>query len=105
MRSYGPAKVFFLSQRVPISAMIDFSSDYIIILDRDLKTIQVNDNFLKLVNLEREAMLGQRLVDLSLPVFKTPEMASNLTTALNGKTIKQEMKYSISEQNTILTSR
>ena len=40
MKSYGPAKVFFSSQRVPMSALIDFSSDYMIILDRDLKIIR-----------------------------------------------------------------
>ncbi len=95
MRSYGPAKVFFLSQRVPMSALIDFSSDYIIILDRDLKAIQVNDNFLKLTNIERSAILGQRIEDISLPAFNTPAMVSNLKAALNGKKITQEIECSI----------
>ena len=27
MRSYGTAKIYFLSQRVPLSAMLSFSSD------------------------------------------------------------------------------
>lgn len=97
MRSYGPAKVFFLSQRVPMSALIDFSSDYIIILDRDLKTIQVNDNFLKLVNIERETMLGQKLEDFAPNAFNTPEMTANLKATLNGKKITQEMECSIGE--------
>lgn len=97
MRSYGPAKVFFLSQRVPMSAMIDFSSDHIIILDRDLKTIQVNDNFLKLVNIERETMLGQKLEDFAPNAFNTPEMTANLKATLNGKKIMQEMECSIGE--------
>lgn len=97
MRSYGPAKVFFLSQRVPMSAMLDFSSDYILILDRDLKAIQINDNFLKLVGIEREAILGQRIDDVSLPVFNTPEMVTNLKAALNGKQITQEMECSVGE--------
>ncbi len=97
MRSYGPAKVFFRSQRVPISAMLDFSSDYILILDRDLKAIQINDNFLKLVGIEREAILGQRIEEVSLPVFNTPEMMTNLKAALNGKQITQEMECSVGE--------
>ena len=97
MRSYGPAKVFFLSQRVPISAMLDFSSDYILILDRDLKIIQINDNFLKLVDIERETMLGQRIDDVSIPVFNTTEITSNLKAALNGKEITQEIECSVGE--------
>jgi len=97
MRSYGPAKVFFLSQRVPISAMLDFSSDYMLILDRDFKIIQINDNFLKLVDIEREAILGQRIEDVSIPVFDTTEITSNLKTALNGKEITQEIECSVGE--------
>lgn len=95
MKTYGPAKVFFLSQRVPLSAMIDFSSDYIIILDRDLKAINVNDNFLRLTNLERDDIVGQKLEDVELPAFSTPEMKSSLKAALNGKRIKKEMECSI----------
>jgi PAS domain S-box-containing protein len=94
MRSYGPAKVFFLSQRVPISAMLDFSSDYLLILDRDLRIIQANDNFLKLVNIEREKLIGQKIEYAPISVFSTPEMTSNLKAALNGKQLTQELDYS-----------
>jgi PAS domain S-box-containing protein len=97
MRSYGPAKVFFLSQRVPISAMLDFSSDYMLILDRDFRIIKVNDNFLKLVCMEREDLLGQRMEDVSLPVFDTAEIMSNLESALKGEQIKREMECSVGE--------
>jgi PAS domain S-box-containing protein len=92
MRTYGPAKVFFLSQRVPMSALIDFSSDYILILDRDLKIIKANDNFLKLVNIELEASLGQKLKDVSLPELNTPEMKTELKDALNGKRVTAELE-------------
>jgi PAS domain S-box-containing protein len=86
MRAYGPAKVFFLSQRVPMSALIDFSSDYILILDRDLKVVKANDNFLKLVDIELE------IEAISIPELTTPEMKSNLKSALNGKRKNMELK-------------
>ena len=98
MKSYGPAKAFFTSQRVPMSVMLDFSSDYILILDRDLKTIQINDNFLKLVGIEREVILGQRIEDVSLPVFNTPEMMSKLKATLNGKGTTQEIEFLADEE-------
>jgi PAS domain S-box-containing protein len=97
MRSYGPAKVFFLSQRVPISAMLDFSSDYMLVLDRDFRIINVNDNFLKLVNVERESLLGQRFEHFSFPFLDTAEITSNLEAALNGKQIKKEIECSVDE--------
>lgn len=95
MSAYGPAKVFFISQRVPLSAMIDFSSDYILILDRDLKIIQVNDNFLKLVNSESESLVGQKLENTNLPAFNTADLKSKLNAALNGKRVNQEIECSI----------
>ena len=98
MRTYGPAKVFFLSQRVPMSAMLDFSSDYILVLDRDLKIIQINDRFLQLVGIEREAALGQEIEDVSLPVFTTSGMMLNLKASLNGKEITREMAFSVGEE-------
>lgn len=97
MRSYGPAKVFFLSQRVPISAMLEFSSDYLLILDRDLKVIRINDKFLKLLDAEKENLIGQRIEDAPIPIFGTNEIASNLRAALNGKQITKEIDYSIGE--------
>jgi PAS domain S-box-containing protein len=97
MRSYGPAKVFFLSQRVPISAMLDFSSDYLLVLDRDFRVVNVNDNFLKLVGMEREELIGQRIEDVSLPILDTAKIMSSLEAALNGKEIKREMESSVGE--------
>lgn len=93
MRSFGPAKVFFLSQRVPMSALIDFSSDYIMILDRDLKTVQVNDNFISLTENKSTNLIGQKLENISIPVFNTPEMQSSIKAALNGKRVTKEIEF------------
>jgi PAS domain S-box-containing protein len=98
MRTFGPAKVFFLAQRVPMSALIDFSSDYIIILDRDLKTIQANDNFLKLIENETTNIIGQKLENISIPVFNTPEIQSDIKAALNGKRVTKEIEFPLNEK-------
>jgi PAS domain S-box-containing protein len=66
MRSFGAAKVFFLSNRIPISAMLSFSSDYIMVLDNDLRILQINDNFLKFLDMNKEEVLGK---DVSEPPF------------------------------------
>ena len=46
MRSFAAAKVYFLSDRVPISTMLDYASDMIIVLNSELQVLQANDNFL-----------------------------------------------------------
>ena len=36
MRTYGKAKVFSLSSRIPLDTLLGFANDLIIVLDRDL---------------------------------------------------------------------
>ncbi len=45
MRTYGKAKVFTLSQRLPLSAMLSYSKELIMVLDNESRIIDVNDNF------------------------------------------------------------
>ncbi|PVX26032.1 MAG: hypothetical protein CW691_02660 [Candidatus Bathyarchaeum sp.] len=98
MKSYGPAKVFYLSQRVPMSTMLDFSSDYILILDRDLKIIQINNNFTDLIKTKKETTLGQKIQDIPIQIFKTPEMATKLKDALDGKGTNQKIELTTNKQ-------
>ncbi len=45
MRKVGPAKLYSLSQRVPVGAMLNLMQDGILIYDSALEVIRVNDNF------------------------------------------------------------
>ena len=97
MRQLGPAKVFYLSQRVPLSALLNFSSDYILVLDNELKILQINDNLLKLLNIEREAALGRSMKDFPNSVFTSQEIFSKMREALNGKEINFEKILQVAE--------
>ncbi|MDI6719503.1 MAG: PAS domain S-box protein [Methanomicrobiales archaeon] len=66
MESFGTAKVYYLSRRVPLSALLKFSTDLIVMLDGDLKVVQANDNFLSFFSLAREAILGEDYSKLPL---------------------------------------
>jgi len=85
MVTFGPAKVFFPSRRIPISTMLNFTSDFMILLDKELKVVQVNENFLSLMDIERESILGNRINDSSKAFFKNPEVLTNIKNALDGK--------------------
>ena len=56
MQVIGAAKVYFLSHRVPISSMLEFSSDMVIILDSALTIMQVNEPLLVQINEKKEAL-------------------------------------------------
>jgi PAS domain S-box-containing protein len=67
MMTVGVAKVYFLSQRVPVSAMLEFSSDLIIMIDHTGKILQVNEQILTLLDEKRESLLGKQIDEISTP--------------------------------------
>ena len=85
VKAFGPSKVYFLSQRLPISAMLSLSSDFIVILDKDLRIIHVNDKFLEFTNYKRSDIIFQKLDKLSFPIEFRPSLIPSVTAALNGK--------------------
>ncbi|MDD1674754.1 MAG: PAS domain S-box protein, partial [Methanomicrobiales archaeon] len=54
MQTIGASKVFRLTQRVPFSSLLSFSSDLILVMDLDGHVIQVNDNFLEFFGIDKE---------------------------------------------------
>jgi PAS domain S-box-containing protein len=67
MRTFGRAKVFTLSQRVPFSQMLNLSSDLLLVLDQNLIIHQVNEPFLRLFSFSQEKLIGQ-------PITQSPFM-------------------------------
>ena len=67
MRTFGRAKVFTLSQRVPFSQILNLSSDLLLVLDQNLIIHQVNEPFIRLFGLSLETLIGQ-------PITRSPFM-------------------------------
>ena len=70
MQEIGPAKVYFLTQRVPIATMLEFSSDLVIVADTEGKILQVNEHVPALLDMKREALSGLRVQDIDNPFFQ-----------------------------------
>ncbi|MEN6397243.1 MAG: PAS domain S-box protein [Methanoregula sp.] len=64
--SYGAARVFFLTQRIPISAMVSISSNLVVTLDENHRILFTNDKFNQFFGLKKEDVVGSHIVDLSL---------------------------------------
>lgn len=103
MITFGPAKVFFPSRRIPLSAMLNFTLDYILLLDKDLKCIQMNDNLLKIVNEEKKHIIGQNIRYISNPVIQIPEIFHNAKKALFGEESFVEKQIQINEKTIIFS--
>lgn len=73
-RTYGKAKVYFLSQRMPIHAMLNSSSDLVMILNAGGEIIQANDQILSFCNTSREDTLGYPPEKTALSIFSHPSL-------------------------------
>jgi PAS domain S-box-containing protein len=83
-RTVGPAKIFFLSQRLPLQAMLNFSTECIVVLDKDMNVTQANEEYLRFVGKDRESIIGEH--GASLPIIADQYVASKLRpAALEGK--------------------
>lgn len=90
VKAFGPAKVYYISSRLPISAMLSLSSDFIIILDKDLNIIHMNDQFLSFSGIRREDILYKKIENFSFPLEFSPSIMPNVVEALNGKELVAE---------------
>lgn len=61
MRTYGKAKVFSLSSRVPLDIMIEFAEDLIFVLDNDDRIVRVNNPVLAFFGRKRPEFLGKSI--------------------------------------------
>jgi PAS domain S-box-containing protein len=67
MQVFGAARVYFLSRRVPISAILEFSSDLVIIVDGNQRILQMNENVPALLGVSRDTLMGNHLDELDHP--------------------------------------
>lgn len=70
MQIVGAAKVYFLSRRVPISALLEFSKDPVIVTGSDRKILQVNEPVTTLTGMVREALVHQLPEEIDHPFMQ-----------------------------------
>jgi len=101
MQEIGPAKVYFLTQRVPISTMLEFSSDLVIVVDSGGKILQVNEHVTGLLESKREDLHGKRLQDIDIPFIQDiwnsvkngKKDPKNGDSTAFSSTIKEELRH------------
>ena len=71
MQLIGAAKVYFLARRVPISALLEFSSDAVIVIDSEQRILQVNEQAFSLLDMQREALIQKHLGEIDHPFMQT----------------------------------
>jgi len=95
MRTIGMAKMYYLSHRVPISAMMDFSSEFIVVLDENLKIIQINDHFLEFLKTSRDTILGKIIGNDTIALLAEEGTIQAARDSLRGKEIAKEIRWPV----------
>jgi len=99
MITFGPAKVFFPSRRVPICDMLNYTSDYILVFDSKLKITMANDSFLNFIKITREELIGQLINHAISKVFKDhSELLVGIQEALEGRQLSQDIDFQIGRE-------
>ena len=98
MMTVGVAKVYFLSRRVPVSAMLEFSSDLVIMIDHDGKILQVNEHVLTLLDEKRESFIGKHTDEIGNPFIHDLPITMDETERERGSEIVTERSYLIRDE-------
>jgi PAS domain S-box-containing protein len=69
LNAYGPAKVYTISNKMTVSAMLRFSADIILMIDQEMRILDVNENALAILGLSRKDLLGNRVNDINSPLL------------------------------------
>ncbi len=70
MQIVGAAKVFFLSRRVPISALLEFSKDPVIVVGSDQRILQVNEPVTALLDMQRNTLIRKFPEEIDNPFMQ-----------------------------------
>ena len=84
-RNLGPAKIFTLSPRAPMSNFLNLWQDGIVLLSNELVIQQVNDPLTSTFSLDRESLIGQQIEKSPLAPFVDPTVLDLLEKARDGE--------------------
>jgi len=69
LNTFGPAKVYTFTHKMPISAMLKFSADIILLIDNDMRVLDANENALTLLEMSRKDLIGNPVQNLTSPLI------------------------------------
>ena len=105
MRTFGKAKVFFVSKRVPVSAMLNLSSEMVLLIDADLKVIQANETLLSFILAETDDIVGKYVYDCACKTFCNDILTDQIRAALRGDMVRSELRLMKSGTDCFLDQR
>jgi PAS domain S-box-containing protein len=95
MRTLGSAKLFYLTQRVPLTNVLSLSSDLILILDNDLFIQEINAAFLGYFKQDKDELKEKQLAQSPLAQYFSARELSCIEKALDGEGGSLEVSFDL----------
>jgi PAS domain S-box-containing protein len=102
MRIFGPSKVFYPSQRIPLSAILNFSTSHLLVMDDNLTIIDANDALLRFFSLEKEELVGQRIDFSPIAGFFDPTIVPQIKRSLESHDSTLETRITLQGKDHVL---
>jgi len=90
LNAYGPAKVYTVSHRMPVSAVLRFSADIIIMIDQELHILDVNDNALAILELSRNDLISKQVDEINSPLLSRLSVPESFKEILTTGEVQRE---------------
>lgn len=97
LNTFGPAKVYTYSQKMPVSAMLKFSADIILLIDNEMHVLDANENTLSILGISRENLIGDLIEKVKSPLIACLDFPHVLEEIQSKGEIQRE--FSITLQN------
>jgi PAS domain S-box-containing protein len=86
----GTAKKYFLVKSLPVSGLIDISSDLIVILDPNLKIQYLNNAAIQYFSVSPSQVIGEKLSSVTIPLISHQDIIEELDHFTFEKVIKKK---------------
>ena len=95
MENIGTAKIYCLSQRIPSSALLNFSADPIFVVDSNLHIIQANQTLLDIVDLKKDQIIGKWADYNTFPMASETGLSDKIKEAIEGKEYSGKIQVNV----------
>ncbi|MGA2120568.1 MAG: PAS domain S-box protein [Methanoregula sp.] len=95
MRHFGMAKIYSLSQRLPVSSVLSISSEFVMQLDASLRIVFLNQPFIELLGTGGKEIVGKNIEFSPIPPFfdeSFPRVLARLHDGLAGTEFKGRLE-------------
>jgi len=87
---FGRSKVYFPSKSVPISTMFDYSNEFIVVVAKDMTTLEINTPFVEYLGLaDKNKIIGKNIKNLPIASLH-PKMTDDIIYVLEKQEILED---------------